>query len=257
MDLETAAQRLGRGGYGGVLYAHTYGETSTPFDFFSAVRAADPSRLVIDDRCLCDPDLEPRPENPADVVLYSTGYAKVVDLGSGGYAFLQDGVAYESHSLPFRREDLEELEAAYKQDIASRQPFHYRDSAWLEAEAGRLPWETYRPRLAAGLDQARAHRQALNALYATCLPAEFQLPAQYHGWRFQLRLARRDLALKAIFAQGLFASAHYASLAGVFLPGKCPHAEALAGEVLNLFNDHHFSLEMAQRTCDIIQRVAL
>jgi hypothetical protein len=255
MDLEAAADRLRRGAAGGVLYAHTYGEPSTPLDFFAAVRADDPSRLVIDDRCLCEPDLEPDAYNPADVLLYSSGYAKIVDLGFGGYAFLREGVPYDPQRLPFRRADLEALEQAYKASVSARRRFVYVDSHWLES-GGDLPaWDDYRRRLEDGLAQTRQHRRQINTIYTARLPAEAQLPPPYQNWRFNLRLPQRDRVLQAVFEAGLFASAHYASLAGIMAPGSCPQAENLAGQVLNLFNDHHYTAAMAEKTCDIISRL--
>ncbi len=252
MDLEAAADRLRRRDCGGLLYAHTYGEPSTPFDFFAAVKAEHPSLLLIDDRCLCAPDLEPEPRSPADVLLYSSGYAKVVDLGFGGYAFLRQDLPYAPQHLPFRPAHLKALEQAYKESLAARRPFLYADSDWLES-GGDLPaWDEYRRRLADGRQQAQAHRREINAVYAARLPAAAQLPPAYQNWRFNLRLPERDRVLKAIFEAGLFASAHYASLAGIFAPGFCPQAEALAAQALNLFNDRHYTVSMAEQTCDII-----
>ena len=72
MDLEQAEERLKRGEYGGVLYAHTYGELSTPDEFFQFVKTQYPDLLLVDDRCLCIPDLDPPKETSADVMLYST-----------------------------------------------------------------------------------------------------------------------------------------------------------------------------------------
>ncbi|MEZ0396487.1 MAG: hypothetical protein ABWK53_08690 [Anaerolineales bacterium] len=254
MDLEAAAARLQSGGFGGLLYAHTYGEPSTPFDFFAAVKADHPSLLLIDDRCLCEPDLTP-PRHPADVLLYSSGYAKIVDLGFGGYAFLRPDLPYAPRPLPFQPEHLKALEQAYKESLAARRPFHYADSDWLESGGDMPAWDEYRRRLAEGLKQAQAHRNTINAIYAARLPAWAQLPPAYQNWRFNLRLPQREQARQAIFEAGLFASAHYASLAGVFAPGVCPQAESLAAQVLNLFNDHHYSAAMAEQTCDIILRL--
>ena len=50
MDLEQAKGRLERAEYGGVLYAHTYGEPSTPNEFFQTVKSQYPTLIVIDDR---------------------------------------------------------------------------------------------------------------------------------------------------------------------------------------------------------------
>lgn len=58
--------------------------------------------------------------------------------------------------------------------------------------------------------------------------------------------------MKAIFEAGLFASSHYASLAGIMAEGQSPHAEAVADEVINLFNDHHFDGERAEQICRVI-----
>jgi len=52
MDLEQAEGRLKRGKVGGVLYAHTYGEPSTPVEFFQSVQSRYPEVLLVDDRCL-------------------------------------------------------------------------------------------------------------------------------------------------------------------------------------------------------------
>src|ERR1700690_4329818 len=97
MDLEQAQGRLKTRRYGGLLYAHTYGDPSTPQDFFSLIKKQYPDLMVIDDRCLCIPDLVPDPTNTADVILYSTGYAKIVDLEYGGFAHLREDVNYQSH----------------------------------------------------------------------------------------------------------------------------------------------------------------
>jgi dTDP-4-amino-4,6-dideoxygalactose transaminase len=34
--------------------------------------------------------------------------------------------------------------------------------------------------------------------------------------------------------------------------GRVPVAQNLGEEVINLFNDHHFTTEMAERVCDIL-----
>jgi hypothetical protein len=254
MNLDLAADRLRTGSLGGLLYSHTYGDESTPLDFFAEIKHLHPSTLVIDDRCLCIPNMEPMPENPADVLLYSTGYAKIVDSGIGGYAFIQSDIPYQSHSLPFRYDDLEKVETAYKTSIANRQPFSYHESDWLQTDGAPSEWEAYRDKISSALAGSLSHRRKINAIYATSLPVENQLPERYQLWRFNLRVADRQRTLNALFIAGLFASSHYASLAGIFTTGSCPQAEKLAGNVVNLFNDHHYTVEMAERTCEILRK---
>ena len=86
------------------------------------------------------------------------------------------------------------------------------------------------------------------------LPKEIQLPQSYQTWRFNIRVKNKSQILNAIFNAGLFASSHYASMAGIMADGSAPHAELLADEVINLFNDEHFDEEKAQKICDVILR---
>jgi hypothetical protein len=71
-------------------------------------------------------------------------------------------------------------------------------------------------------------------------------------WRFNLRLAHKEAVLGRIFEAGLFASSHYQSLVGIMGEGTGTHASDLDMHVLNLFNDHHYTIEMAERTARII-----
>ena len=252
MDLEQAGERLKRGVYGGLLYAHTYGEPSTPVEFFQPIKSKYPDLLLVDDRCLCIPDLEPSQSSPADVALYSTGYAKIVELNFGGYAFMKDGTSYQPQNLSFHPQAYEKIESAYKQAIQNREPFTYEDSDWLQTEADQPTWYDYRQQIENGLRASIQHRATLNAIYENLLPLEIQLPPVYQTWRFNLRVKNKERVLKTIFSAGLFASSHYASLAGILAPGQGQRAESLASEIINLFNDHHFDPQQAEKVCMLI-----
>jgi len=253
MDLEQAKGQLKRGEYGGLLYAHTYGEPSTPVEFFQSIKSKYPGLLLIDDRCLCTPDLDP-PQNPSvDAILYSTGYAKIVELNFSGYAFLKDGLPYQPQHLLFTPQAHEELEQNYKQAIQNRAFFTYTDSDWLQTDADLPTWYDYRQQIEDSLESSLRQRTALNEIYAATLPAETQLPEAYHTWRFNIRVKHRDRVLEKIFSAGLFASSHYASLPGIMASGECPQTESLAGEIINLFNDNHFDLQRTKGVCEVIR----
>jgi dTDP-4-amino-4,6-dideoxygalactose transaminase len=252
MDLEQAEQLVRKGNYGGLLFAHTYGEASTPNEFFESIRKLSPDLMIIDDRCLCIPELEPHFANKADVQLYSTGYAKIVDLSFGGYAFVSDGINYRSVHLPFRRKDHDEIERAYKEFIRRRTKFAYQDSDWLDTETAVPAWDDYRRQIEQGLVEASEHRALLNQIYARMLPSEIQLPTPFQTWRFNIRVRDKRRILEAIFSSHLFASSHYASLVGIMDDGTAPQAEALAERVINLFSDHHFTADQAEQVCKII-----
>ncbi|HKY38359.1 MAG TPA: hypothetical protein VJN18_20590 [Polyangiaceae bacterium] len=251
MDLDLADERLQPGLFGGLLYAHSYGEPSTPEAFFQRLKARDPRLFIIDDRCLCSPDLDPL-DTYADVALYSTGYAKQVDLGGGGYAFVKSSVRYVAASLAFEPARYEELEVSYKLAIRERRPLVYHDSAWLQTVGPLSAWSAYQARVATARELASGLRERIVSIYTQALPAEIQLPAAYQCWRFNLRVPNRAELLEAIFAAGQFASAHYASLAGIMAPGDCPNAEGLASQVVNLFCDRYFTPERAERVSAVI-----
>jgi len=250
MDLDQAGALIKKREFGGLLYAHTYGEESTPDEFFEYAKSLDPDFLIVDDRCLCVPDFDT--SSPADVVLFSTGYAKIVDLEFGGYAMMRGDLPYQPESLPFSPAAHHELEASYKAAVRERSRFEYHDTDWLVTDAGLTDWDEYRRQIETGLGKSVAHRNALNAIYSLRLPEEIQLPLQYQTWRFNIRVTNRAQIIQAIFDKGLFASSHYASLAGIMADGRSPVAEALAGDVINLFNDQHFTAEMAGLACDVI-----
>jgi hypothetical protein len=208
--------------------------------------------MIIDDRCLCIPDLEFDPANKADIQLYSTGYAKIVDLGFGGYAFMSDGINYRSAHLAFHLEDYEEMEKAYKAAVSQRAKFVYRESDWLETDTIVPAWNEYCSQIEQARRVSLEHRASLNEIYASRLPWEIQLPAAFQNWRFNIRVRDKQRILDAIFSSGLFASSHYASLAGIMGEGEAREAQALGDSVLNLFTDHHFSPDQAEQVCKII-----
>ncbi len=250
MDLEQAEGRIKTRKFGGLLYAHTYGEPSTPRDFFALLKNLDPELVIVDDRCLCVPDFEP--VSSADIILYSTGYAKIVELNFGGYAFINDNFDYQPAHLPFRPNDYRELEKRYKESIESRSVFSYHDNNWLETDAPLPAWYDYRQQIESGQKSSLEHRAVLNQIYASCLPKEIQLSEPYQTWRFNIRVKDKMRILNAIFKAGLFASSHYASLAGIMAGSMARQAELLADEVINLFNDHHFDENKAQHICEVI-----
>lgn len=252
MDLHQAEALVRQGRFGGLLYAHTYGESSTPNSFFELLKQITPDLLIIDDRCLCIPDLEHDPDNKADVQLYSTGYAKVVELNTGGYAFVSDEIDYRPARLPFNPQHHEEIEKSYKLAVSQRRRFFYGDSDWLETDSALPTWDTYRERIEKKLMQSMEQRLSLNQIYASRLPVDIQLPDRFQTWRFNIHVKNRQSMLEIIFSSGLFASSHYASLAGIMDAERAPQAEALAARVINLFNDHHFSAAQAEQVCKVI-----
>ena len=180
LDLDQAESLIRTRRFGGLLYAHSYGDASTPNDFFASIKNIAPEMLIIDDRCLCVPDLEPDLSNRADLQLYSTGYAKIVELNFGGYAFVHADVFYQAVHLSFDPHHYEAIEKSYKRAISQRTKFIYQDSDWLDTEMHVPPWAEYREQMeknsAGVIEQARPVESSLCPLASRGNPIAFQVP---------------------------------------------------------------------------------
>ncbi|MBN8450690.1 MAG: hypothetical protein J0M13_17140 [Candidatus Accumulibacter sp.] len=230
----------------GILYVRTYGAVFKTTDLFSAIKSRSPDALIVDDRCLCPPDFSGTLAPHSDAALFSTGYAKYVDIGFGGYGVLRDDMRYAHTGSDYSDEDLDEVTNRYKRTLRTRASFSYRDSDWLDTAIPRESWESYRVRVEQELGVASGIKLVTNSIYASRLPQDLQFPSVFQSWRFNIQVRNKEAALDAIRRGGLFASGHYDSLAGMFGPGRAPLAETLHRYVINLFNDRYCSPEQAE-----------
>lgn len=202
-----------------LLFVHTYGVENNFYDFFQEVKEVHADIVIVDDKCLCIPDLHAQ-ESPADMVLYSTGAKKMVDLGGGAIGYVAD---------------------QWKYDEIEVEPNEYLTNDM---------WLLDTKQLYMKMDAMIAHKEKLNAIYRKMLPSAIQLPDAYQHWRFNILTDKKDEILKALFAEGLFASSHYKSLSN-----DCIVAQNLHEHVLNLFNDQYYTVQQAIRTCEIINSI--
>lgn len=202
-----------------LLFVHTYGVEDEYHEFFAQVKEVNPNIIIVDDKCLCLPDLEVE-ETPADLVLYSTGTKKMVNLGGGAIGYIADQWEYD------------EVEVEPNDYLTNEK------------------WLLDTKQMYIKMDAMISHKEKLNAIYRDMLPASIQLPAQYQHWRFNILTDKKDEILKALFAEGLFASNHYQSLSPA-----CAIANNLHNYVVNLFNDQYYTKEQAIRTCEIINSI--
>jgi hypothetical protein len=183
------------------------------------LRSANPNLAIVDDKCLCLPDLQVE-DSPADLVLYSTGAKKMVNLSGGAIGYVADRWAYD--------------------DVEVEPNDYLTNEQWLLDTK----------HLYIKMDAMIAHKERLNTIYRTMLPASVQLPDIYQHWRFNIMTDQQQAILDALFAEGLFASSHYASQSA-----ECPLANNLHAYVINLFNDQYYTKEQAIRTCEIINDI--
>jgi hypothetical protein len=243
--------------WAGVIYVRPYGaEVGEADGFFSALKELRPGLLVIDDRCLCPPDCDGERLAPAaDVTLFSTGLAKTVDLGFGGFAHCPGGVPYRRWEAAYSEAALEQATRCYKEAVAGGFSYEGGEEDWLDLAPPAVGWDTYRTAVREALPKAEEHRQRLNAIYNAGLPEEIRLPACFQGWRFQIRVPEPDRLVERLFTAGLFASRHYAPLGGIFSAERFPAAERLHRGIVNLFNDRYFDEERARQSVDIVLKL--
>lgn len=214
----------------GVFAVHTYG-TERNFDsFFRQVRIIKRNVVIIDDRCLCMPDfeeLDKYQQTEADLTLFSFGEKKQVQLGKGGVGFFKD---------KWLCKHVEMVDDAYftnEQFTVNMEKFLFQKQI------------------------AKQHVAKMQTIYQTHLPLEIQLPMEYNNWRFHIRVpqTKKEQILQTLFANGLFASSHYKSLAEN-AEQNTPNAVKLQQEVINLFVDPKFyTEEQAIKTCQIINEI--
>lgn len=202
-----------------VLAVHTYGLEDDFNEQFAEIRAINPLIAIIDDRCLCMPELV-EPNSTADVELYSTGEKKQTELGAGGIGYVADKWNYEEINVP-------------ENDVLTNET-----------------WTLDKKALLAKMDAVIKHKEKLNAIYRKSLPTNIQFPAQYQHWRFNIIVPDKEEILKALFDAGLFASGHY-----VPQTDDCLIATNLYNHIINLFNDFYYTEEQARRTCEIIKNM--
>ncbi len=202
-----------------VLAVHTYGIEEDFNEKFETLRAINPKIAIIDDRCLCMPELD-EPNSTGDLVLYSMCSKKQVDLGVGGIGYVADGWNYEEIDVP-------------ENDVLTNE-------SWVLDEKTLL----------AKMDAVIKHKEKLNAIYHKNLPAAIQLPAPYQHWRFNIIVPNKEEILRALFDAGLFASGHYQPQAE-----GCTVATNLYNRIINLFNDDYFTEEQAMISCKIFNEI--
>ena len=245
--LETNGQEIA-----GIILIHSYGEASSHSNFFSKLRSEYPNLSIIDDRCLCEPDFSEPNLSSTDLILYSTGYGKYLDLGMGGFGWLKEGIPYQKSSLPFFPQAAIKMDADLKCIVQTGSRYTYQDSAWLDTGPTPFQPEDYKKIVGSKLSEIRKMKTQINEIYATNLPLEIQFREEFNQWRFNINVPDKNIILTSLFEGGLFASSHYASLGGIMSPDKFTIAETLQSHVINLFNDRYFSIEQAKMTVAII-----
>jgi hypothetical protein len=242
--------------YSGILYIRSYGLETSEVDFFRLLKSSGQNPVIIDDSCLCRPDPDYSGDGTVDLKLFSTGYAKYVDLGMGAFAFIGDEnrLKYRQFFEDYREEDYNSLLNEINESVRNDKPFNYKaDRHWLANLA--LP-DDYPGKVGEALPGVIHHKSFLNSIYRKNLPTEIIMDSKFQEWRFNILVdpGIKDEILKDLFGNNLFASSHYSSLSHIFGQKRSPVAEKVKSRIINLFNDRYYTDEQAIKTCEIINR---
>lgn len=252
MDQDLALKAICLGGVKGVLFVHAYGHQYDTSKFYCQIKEFDSSIVVIDDRCLCPPEFPSENQNNIDLTLYSTGYAKYVELLYGGFGIMNDSFSYKREFLAYDNSDYQTQMDCYKQYLSDNKRYYYHDSDWLDISGSNWTIEEYRKIVLEKKEIVDLHKRRLNAIYDAELPNDIKYGLKYCDWRFLVCIPNRALVLKALFDNGLFAGTNFPSVSYMFSGIHSPIAEVKSMCILNLFNDLRVDTEFVFKSCRII-----
>tara|TARA_R110001592_G_scaffold267950_3_gene534114 strand:- start:1276 stop:2238 length:963 start_codon:yes stop_codon:yes gene_type:complete len=254
LNTDKVTDYLKRNEVAGIVLVRAFGSLKVNYEsFFAFIKDHYPEVYIIDDRCLCFPQFNAPTETSADMILYSTGYSKVVDIGYGGYCFSKSKL--EPVSMEFSESDEDKFDSFFKRSIQTGEPISERslksicDLSWINHS--QINTGQYFDELKEKFDMVKLQKAKLNEIYGT-INKEMIVGSEFNDWRFNLLLSNRSGILKKIFDQGLFASHHYYPL-GLFFNFQYQSTwNRLCGGILNLFNDFRMTEEGAIRIVKII-----
>ena len=237
---------------GGLLYVHAYGNRAETNLF---VQAKELGWLVIEDCCLCEPLINNNGINNVDLQIYSTGYAKYIELPyGGGFGYVADSCDYYEYAIDYSIQDetlqLQHIKDCLYDGLSYSLPYDYR---WLNGEKLTKSLKEYIVDVDNGIAQIRKHKEKINSIYDKIIPQRLQMGNQFKQWRYMLLVEHRDALLKTIFDAGYFVGTNYPSVSHMYTGVECPIAENETLKLLNLFNDFRVSEEAAEAVAKIIK----
>jgi hypothetical protein len=252
INKEHVIDKLSKKRYSGICYVHAYGKLYDTDRFFNDLKSIDSSFCIIDDRCLCIPDLSFSKPQFSDLTLYSTGYSKYVEIGKGGWGILNDSYSYKMTTLEYKEDDYIEFLKGHRFCLDNNTTYLLPESNWLDSNPCKMKTSEYFNNVEIKLREAQVHKEKLNSIYRNNLPKKIQLGDEFSNWRFSIIVDNRAEILEAIFKEGLFAGTNYPSISHMFKGETSPFAENLGQKIINLFNNFSFDELRAKKICGVI-----
>lgn len=238
--------------YIGLLFVRTYGIEDNFEMFFKKLKTKNPNFIIIDDCCLCMPNLNEELKNNVDLKLYSLGYAKQIDLKIGSFGYLSSIYKYNNIYLDkFDSTHFELFETELKNAVNSYKLLEIKDYYFLD----NAEYVINKQLIEEGIHLSKCHKNKLNEIYKKELPTSIQMNSNFQNWRFNIVLKdeiEKKKILELLFENKLFASSHYYPISITLKNQLAPNSLFLHKRVINLFNDFYYTEQQAIETCKII-----
>lgn len=254
IDEQLCIEKIKTGLYSGLVYVRTYGTIYDTTDFMKEVKDIDKNFIIIDDRCLCAPKTSAE-KTHADIVLFSTGYAKYVNLGKYAFAHVTSA---KLHYMMTKVPDLiynnkVSIEDYYKSVIKKGDKVELIPEGWLDTHLlDEQHIEGYKQTVNAEICASRKQKELINNIYDKEL-SHVKVSDKHNDWRYSIRVRNKQEIIESIFAAGLFVSSHYMPINRLFLSSaNTPNADKLYNSVINLFNDNYIDELQATKICKLI-----
>lgn len=258
MDLDAAEGLIKDKKADSILYVYPYGATvASDIEKLKYLKLKYPFLKIIADKCLCIPQfIEDTSEMDEDLILYSTGYSKVIDIGIGGFGYSKNDIASKSYQAQYSPEDLKKLTDALYGAIKDKQALtlNYAESNWLDYRESILSRDEFIIRVTEELRNSLKRKKEYNEIYKSTIPEQYRLPDEYQYWRFNILVQDNEKILNELFSQKLFASSHYASIGKCFGHGSFPNAEYVSSHIINLFNDFRVNKDLVYKVAHSISK---
>ena len=257
IDRDEIFKHLKRKSCKGLLFIYTYGLDYDFKSFFNDIKKYRPDFSIIEDKCLNIPSFnENDPPDYSDLILYSTGYGKYIDIGYGGFGYV-NSLNYQKHFLEFDKNDLNKIYSLYKKYMAKNYRIRSANCDWLQNTPFKMEVDNYMFNINKSFNHLKDHKKRINSIYLENLPNHCILKVNeypLYNWRFNILVENKEKILSDIFANGHFASSHYQPIDGVFdvKQKRKSNAEQLYSKVINLFNDENITEHQAKKITKII-----
>ena len=246
-------EKLSTGMYDGLLFVHAYGREYNNDEFYNSIKSFNPNLNIIDDKCLCVPNTLDTKLTNIDFQLFSTGYAKYVELSFGGFANVCSSYEAPQSDIEYSKNVEIQQQIYIKQCLNKGIRYEWSpDVQWLDCSDLKMTFKEYLNLIDRKKIEVAQNKSVINSIYRENLPKSIQMGEDYENWRFCILVNNQSRLLDEIFKNNLFAGTNFPSISYMFKGVHSEKADYDSSRIVNLFNDFRISEEQAFRICELI-----